>query len=643
MRLLTPIFLALGLLAIPILILYMLKLRRKDVEVSSTYLWQMVLRDRQANAPWQRLKRNLLLLLQLLILAALIIALSRPAVEVPTLATGAVIVLLDGSASMQAADVSPTRFDSARDQVSALIDALDSDSIMTLILVADQPQILAAGEADKNVLRVALESAAPTQGSVDWSSALALAAGASGTQGLATTVVIVSDGGLPEEGPPSLPVEVRYLPVGESADNLAITAMAIRPGLDQGLGNGPGAQLFARVNNYGPGVRLASFQLSLDGEEQTSRQLNVPSGESVTLVLEDLPGEAGAYRAELSNIQAGEPLDDFPLDDVAFAYYQPPANRNALLVSPGNLFLEQLLALMPNVTPFKAIPDETGNLAIPEDRFGLYVLDGIIPQALPEADLLIVNPPDNELFEVGIAIESLSNPRVIEHPLTEFVEWSNVHVRAAKLVELPVWAEALVRTDETPLVFAGQEGGRRVAVVTFDLHDSDLPLQVTFPVLFSALIGYLTPAQSIAVQDSVAPNEAVVIAPEAGTEEVVVALPSGETRSFPAGEEPIVFNETGELGLYAVNYLRAEDQRAEFFAVNLFSELESDIRPAESLQLGQTAVAPRAEQELGLREFWPWLAAAALLVLGLEWWIYHRRQTDLGGLLACLRLRAGRG
>ena len=63
MTFLSPIALLFGLLALPILLLYMLKLRRREVDVSSTLLWEMLLRDRQANAPWQRLKRNVLLFL----------------------------------------------------------------------------------------------------------------------------------------------------------------------------------------------------------------------------------------------------------------------------------------------------------------------------------------------------------------------------------------------------------------------------------------------------------------------------------------------------------------------------------------------------------------------------------------------------
>ena len=104
MAFLTPLFLLLGLLAGPIILLYMLRLRRREVIVSSTMLWRKLLRDREANAPWQKLRRNLLLILQLLILAALVFALARPFIPVPSVVSGSVVVLLDGSASMFATE-----------------------------------------------------------------------------------------------------------------------------------------------------------------------------------------------------------------------------------------------------------------------------------------------------------------------------------------------------------------------------------------------------------------------------------------------------------------------------------------------------------------------------------------------------------
>src|SRR5690242_8539225 len=135
MQFLTPAGFWLAALAIPIILLYMLKLRRKQVQVSSTFLWEQLLREQQANAPWQKIKRNLLLILQLIVLAALVAAVARPAIPVATIASGSVIVLLDVSASMNATDVEPNRFEFARRTIDSLIDGLGPASSMTLILV----------------------------------------------------------------------------------------------------------------------------------------------------------------------------------------------------------------------------------------------------------------------------------------------------------------------------------------------------------------------------------------------------------------------------------------------------------------------------------------------------------------------------
>src|SRR5574341_1136278 len=105
MSFLTPLALIGGLIAIPIILLYMLRLRRREVVVSSTYLWRQVVQDQEANTPWQRLRRNLLLLLQLLILALLLIALARPFMTVQVVSSGQTALLLDASASMNATDL----------------------------------------------------------------------------------------------------------------------------------------------------------------------------------------------------------------------------------------------------------------------------------------------------------------------------------------------------------------------------------------------------------------------------------------------------------------------------------------------------------------------------------------------------------
>src|SRR5215211_3947552 len=104
MGILLPTALGLLALAIPIIVFYMLRLRRQEFSVSSSLLWRRALQDRTANAPWQRLRRNLLLLLQLLLLLLLVLSLARPFIFAETTATGSLVVVLDASASMRSAD-----------------------------------------------------------------------------------------------------------------------------------------------------------------------------------------------------------------------------------------------------------------------------------------------------------------------------------------------------------------------------------------------------------------------------------------------------------------------------------------------------------------------------------------------------------
>ena len=90
-------------IAIPsLLILYFLKLRRREMAVSSTLLWKKAIQDLQVNAPFQKLRRNLLLLLQILLLLFLLLALSRPVMHYTPGAGKITVILIDRSASMAA-------------------------------------------------------------------------------------------------------------------------------------------------------------------------------------------------------------------------------------------------------------------------------------------------------------------------------------------------------------------------------------------------------------------------------------------------------------------------------------------------------------------------------------------------------------
>src|ERR687890_1033759 len=116
MSFLSPLAL-LGLLFVPVVLaMYLLKLRRDEQVVPSTLLWKRLLTDVEANAPWQRLRRSLLLLLQLLPVALLALLAARPFLERPAGLAGDVVVVIDTSASMAATHIPSDRLAGAKRQ-----------------------------------------------------------------------------------------------------------------------------------------------------------------------------------------------------------------------------------------------------------------------------------------------------------------------------------------------------------------------------------------------------------------------------------------------------------------------------------------------------------------------------------------------
>jgi Ca-activated chloride channel homolog len=613
MSLLTPLALLLGLLAVPVILMYMLRLRRQKVLVSSTLLWQKLLRDREANAPWQRLRRNWLLILQLLILAALVLALARPFLPVPSLVSGNVVVLLDASASMQATDVEPTRFEAAKIEVHQLINNLSGNDQMTLIKVGQTATVLAAATNDRSQLRQVLDAAQPEAAVADWPAAFALAAGAA--QGYQDAqILILSDGNLPDDLPP-LPVTAVYQPIGVSGENLAISALATRDTAD-------GPQLFASVYNAGQIERQVLLSIRLDGSLFDSRRLTIAGGETAVATW-DLPAGTAVIQANLSDNEN----DHLPLDDVAWAVHEGSAANRVLLVTEGNLFLEQVFSVLPGLNAFKAAPDSPA-LTDPtdEEQYDLYVFDGVaLPNPLPDNNLFIINPqPGTDLYSSSGPFTNTVAIRITDSPLLQFVEWRSINIRQAQAISAP-WSQTIIQAEGGPLLLIGEQDGRRLAILTFDVRHSDLPLQIAFPILMANITDWLNPGRAFDAAAIRQPGDPVTILPGAGTTAVLVTKPDGsQWRSEVGQTAAVLFNETDQPGIYQVTLLEGNGSRpAGQFAINLFNTAESTIAPAATLQLGQTRLEAAGEN-IGQREFWPWLVGLALLFLIAEWWVHHR-------------------
>ncbi len=156
-----------GLLALvppAILALYFLKLKRQPLEVPSTYLWKRSIEDMHVNSLWQRLRQNLLLFLQLLLVALAMLALLRPGWQSAKLDGDRFIFMVDNSASMSATDVdgAKNRVEEAKKLVGGLIDQMDSGMTAMLVSFADTPQVVQEFTNNRRLLRERLDMIEPT-------------------------------------------------------------------------------------------------------------------------------------------------------------------------------------------------------------------------------------------------------------------------------------------------------------------------------------------------------------------------------------------------------------------------------------------------------------------------------------------------
>jgi hypothetical protein len=229
------------------------------------------------------------------------------------------------------------------------------------------------------------------------------------------------------------------------------------------------------------------------------------------------------------------------------------------------------------------------------------------------------------LFDITGAFSDTATIAVADNPILQFVDWSSINIRQAQDVSAN-WMQTLVNGQGGPLIMAGERGNYRLAMITFDLHDSDLPLQVAYPILMSNITNWLNPGRAFDNVGALQPGDPVALSPNASATHVIVTKPDGTSTRLAVTERGLLFAETEQFGLYTVD---VEDEsgvrNAGTFAVNLFSPSESKITPPAAISLGQQAVEATGEEgDVGQWELWTWLAIVAFVVLVIEWWVHHR-------------------
>lgn len=613
MEFLAPAGLALAGLSVPLVALYFLRVRRHRVVVSSLLPWHALQKSERLASPFQRFRRHLLLLLQLLALLLVTLALARPAIEGRTSGARSVVLVVDTSASMGATDVRPHRLGAAVADARAALATLGPDDEAMLVEAGPRTQVRVPFTRDLAQVGLALDRLVATEAEGELRPAVQLATSlARSRPGL--EVVVLSDGGPGDlQGVSTGSADVRYARVGTHGTNAGITALDLRRSPVNDLDR----QLFVTVHQFGPKVADGTVEVYVEGALLAVRTEALPPGEPVSMVF-DVPGAArGSLRVRLAM-----PGDALAADDQAWAVLAPPASRRVLLAGAEPM-AARALAADPRVTLVR-VPLEQ---VTPEllDSVDAALFAGAVPDAAAGRPYAVLGPFPGSPVTFG---PTLDGPRILEwqrtHPVLRFVGLEGATVGRAHTVTDPGGLVPIVASDVGPLVLAGERSGARVVALAFDPYATDLPLRVAWPVFLLNTVGWLT-------EGTDAGGEARLLRTgqawtrtlsDATVDTARVDGPAGG-RDLTVSDGVIRVTDTDRAGVYTVR----SGPVTTSFAANLLSERESRIAPRPTLDLDQGTIAvAEASVAPGRRELWRPLAAAALAMICLEWFAWNRRK-----------------
>ena len=638
---------ALGLLAlVPVVVLFHLR-RRRAVDVGSLLVWkQLGVGPSRSATRWSVPSSLVSLLLQLLAIVLLALALARPALG-GTAAPAHLVVVIDASLPMQASDVTPTRFERARDAALDLVAASGASTRVSVISVAGDVRVVAAG-VDPRDAATRLGTLRATYTQADWHAAARaierLPESPSGTltavwtspHDVADAHETLTRGGSVDDvafhvvgsadGFVNAALrDVRLVPRGSVAGRWTIEGTIASVGLPPEVALRVQA-LFEPAGTVGP-LTWGTTEITLDR-----------TGAATFSVPVDLPGP-GVLEVRLPG---GDHLSS---DDRVVLVAEDRPEVAVLVVGPENASLDRGLLAIPDVAVYRA-----DTLPHDAELYDLVILDGAEVEAAPSTSTLWIgtDPPWLASEALDAAPDAVWRPDAwpADHPLTRHVDWTSLEVPSSALhpVAVDVSSSPLVSASGRPLIATRSDANGRQVVVAFDIGATSWPASVGFPVFLASVVDWATPDRHLGSNfecrvgrpcalpaSAFEPNWDIV--DEAG---VVVARPTG----WRAG--PMQDLALWPEGLFDVQFVAERPGRFELrspgataivpVAPTVVVDAGSDAAAVSEITASRGPVLDAAGSSTS--DAWRWLAAAATIViiveglragLGSERWLAIRR------------------
>lgn len=629
-----------ALLAVPIILLFVLRIRLRRRQVSTLLFWDQLFEQQPPRAWWRRLRNLLALLLQLAFLTLLVFALVDPLWSWQRRSARSLVYVIDNSASMAAVDREDgeTRLDRARRVARQWVGSLRQRDTAAIVTAGGIPKVLIGTTADVRLLTKTIEEIEVTDQPTRISAAVQMARRlvADDQQ---REIVILTDGGDDDLDDLAGDDDVSLYGVGEAGSNLAITAFQVRRSVADSIS----FQVLVEVTNFGEQPASARLELELENQIVDVIPLELEPEQAWRKTLDHSSPEGGGLVATL-NVS-----DALATDNRAVAILPSRDPIQVLLVTPGSLFLRSVFESIPSVELSIA-----AELPASIPAGSITVVHKTKLAQVPPGPCIVVDPVDSsDLYKIG---EPLSQPMVAEQtpdsPLLAHTRLQNVLLPGARELEFDGRVRSLLSgPTDTPLYARVARSGGDVLVLTADLADGDLPLRIAFPVmmknaiealisdpgelrpsiaggeLFSIDAALLTADLPAAADSSDASGPAAALRSPRG-EVTQLALPAPVSGDDTDTAPSLSLGPFEQVGLWLIGppqVLAAESVTLNSdgvipLAVNLANPNESDLRPRIELP-----APPLATIQWGGHSLWFYLSLFALVGITLEWFLYQRR------------------
>jgi hypothetical protein len=597
-------------LIIPLVAFYFLKLRRTRLEISSLVLWQQVLQDSRVNSPFQKFKKNLLLLLQLLLLCLLIFAAMDPFILGKS--SGLKLpVLVDCSASMGAADdKGRTRLDAVKAKLLKLVENKKDAQEIAIISYAKTAKRECSFTSNRQVLKSVIEKLQVKDLEGELEEALKV------TQAMTKSskfgeVLLYTDGNVKDVPTFNLSFKLNYQQIGkEFLANLGITRLSARRAgtsnwmvfvqLDSTAAYKDSAQL----EIYQDGLKIGTERV-LPGENGRERiSFRVDGSKPSLIEVRLIPGGADSMKSDNNawlNLQLARPLNVYVAD-----------NNEAVLKILKNIAGLNLVQRDADLIDL-VITDKQEDAELTSTCMLTF---GVIPDDLrqyftwSEEQSRIIDWERSDLLLQHVSLKDILMLRSLNY--SPGSGQSSIEKKSYEIITFG---------EKAPVAVKKNFGDSTRYSFFFHYQQSTLPYKVAFPILLTNMVNKALADSGLSEKTG---NKTGIL-PE------FLLLPNTDYEVIkPDGKESVKSNEFGLVNGIAAPVsgqysFKKGGTSVEETSVSLLSTLETRLEVLDSVKFNEVTVEIATEEAVTDKPLWPMLAAIAFALLLLEWWFYQKR------------------